>query len=283
MATSKSNSTDLAVVNSEATDETSESPFPVLAISPAQLQEELEETLNGEEIGPASIDKIKIPTGGGAFWTVPSLDDDQTDVRTFQAVILFGHYTRLYWATAFGEGESGPPNCYSPNARIGIGDFGYGSEKNPTGECANCPMSQWETNPKTGKRSQACALNYAMYVLLPGMRFPAQIKLPRTSLNQRDDKGWRAYIQRLANRGLPVYGVVTEIGLRQASVANTTIKYSIATFKQVARLSDEEAARARAYAESLKPHFIPGDADDDEPVEATKAEPETAEKAKGAF
>lgn len=248
--------TDLAVTNSDV-----ESQFPVLAISPAQLQAELEDTMAGEELSPANIDKLKIPTGGMTLFTLPSVGGEQEDVRVVKGVVLFGHYMRTYWESQFGSGEAAPPNCSSPDAHTGIGEFGYGSEKNPSGQCSSCPMSDWlARDPKNpARKTQACKLNYLVYLLLPGLRFPVQLKLPPTSLNQKDNTGWRNYIKGLANRGLSPYSVVTEIGLRQAQTPNGT-KYSVATFKVGEPLTAEEAARARAYAESLKPIFVPGPA-----------------------
>jgi len=52
--------------------------------------------------------------------------------------------------------------CQSSDSRVGRGEYGVGSRLHASGDCADCPMSQWTENKKTGKNNRPrCSLIYS--------------------------------------------------------------------------------------------------------------------------
>lgn len=57
--------------------------------------------------------------------------------------------------------------CSSPDAKFGHGEYGIGSDQNPTGRCSEetCPAAQWTENKRTGKNNKPlCSLIYSYVV-----------------------------------------------------------------------------------------------------------------------
>lgn len=53
--------------------------------------------------------------------------------------------TRAYWSKPYGSKEAeDAPDCRSLDGVTGQGAYGPGSEDNPTGRCATCPMARWD-------------------------------------------------------------------------------------------------------------------------------------------
>lgn len=46
------------------------------------------------------------------------------------------------------EGLERTKTCESPDSLVGYGLYAAGSEQNPSGLCADCPMAKWTANPK---------------------------------------------------------------------------------------------------------------------------------------
>ena len=89
------------------------------------------EELNGLNI---SLDKIKIPAGGGLAFEVPGEDPDFPDSEKEIIGVIVDHYPlNSFWTEKY-NGQNVAPNCYSTDNRIGIGT--------PCGECAKCPSQQ---------------------------------------------------------------------------------------------------------------------------------------------
>lgn len=239
--------------------------FPPLAMPTSELLAEIEDAMGGEPITPAMLTNVGLPLGGGKYFSLPVLDEDEESSQreTFTGIVLGAHLMRTYWEKPYGSGtgEPTPPDCSSPDALVAIpgGAFSYGSEANPAGTCATCPMAQFGSAPVGN--GQACKLKAVIYILMPGHRFPVRLILPPTSLSQRDEKGWKTYRQRLTMMaGASPSSVITEVGLRQQQFGQgrTASSYSVATFKAVGpKLTKTEKARAKALAESLRHALIP--------------------------
>lgn len=237
--------------------------YPPLAMTTSELLDEINDAMGGEEISPAMLTNVQLPLGGGSFFRLPVLNEDEEDPQreTFEGIILAYHIMRTMWVKAFGSGtgEATPPDCSSPDGLVGVGMYGYGSEGNPSGTCANCPMAQFGS--AVVGRGQQCKLKAVIYMLLPGHRFPVRLILPPTSLSQKDPTGWKTYRQRLAAMaGGHPSSVITQVGIRQAPFGQgrNASSYAVATFKAVGpKLTDTEKARARALAESLRHALIP--------------------------
>ena len=85
----------------------------------------LEEALADEYAGlEFSIDRVKLPAGGGTAFEVPAEDGEDTEmVKDITGVILYNHLAYAYYASAFAGGHAAP-DCSSIDGATGIGTPG---------------------------------------------------------------------------------------------------------------------------------------------------------------
>lgn len=236
MPASKPTSTALTIVEP--------STYPVLADDVTSVVEAIRENVGeGATLDEFSLARIKMPSGGGEFYTIPTPDGSEP-VKTIDAIVIFQRTTRAYWPSRDMTGDA--PQCSSKDGLVGHGD--------PGGDCPSCPFAQWGSEPprKPGGangKGQACKQMRQLLLLLPDGGFlPYVFNLPPTSL-----KAWNDYaVRSLSSRGLMYHGVVTSIGISVVSGENP---YSTATFAVGGTLSDEMKAAAREYANGIKPIF----------------------------
>jgi len=197
--------------------------------------------LQDADMNVFDLERVRIPTGGGAEWQVPTLTGERAE-KVLRGILIYYQNCRAYWAQEFQGGA--PPDCASEDGRIGTGE--------PGGPCGKCPYAQWGSDPKGG-RGQACKQIKRLFLLQPETRLPVMVSLPPTSI-----RGSKQYMLRLLNAGLPYWSVVTEIGLNRTK-NQQGIAYSEATFAAAADEDDKpiilapaEAERAKAYGEAIK-------------------------------
>jgi hypothetical protein len=201
-------------------------------------------TIIAEAAGPSGIDpqtdldRVHIPAGGGQVWEIPTLEGSDA-AKEIEGVIVHHNQARAYWRQSFEESGGGtPPDCSSRDGYDGIGD--------PGGDCAKCPFAQFGSgNEETN--SQACKQMTIVYMMRPDSILPMAVALPPTSI-----KPARAYLLRLASRGIRPHEVVTRIKLESAQ-SGSGIKYSKASFEMAGRVDKKDAEKMGAYAKSLKP------------------------------
>jgi len=87
-------------------------------------------------------------------------------------------------------------------------------------------------------------------MLQEGSYLPMVVALPPTSV-----KAAHQYLVRLASRGIPYYGVITEISLEKTK-STGQISYSKAVFQAGERLSSDQTAKMRAYKDILGPSLM---------------------------
>lgn len=186
--------------------------------------------------------RIRIPSGGGTQWMVPTLEGESSE-PTIEGVIVLTRDTRAYWRTEGGDAIAGtPPDCSSHDGIIGISH----SEHGPGGACIACPLVKFGTDPKGG-RAQACKQVKQIFMLRGSNLLPDVVGLPPTSL-----KAAKAYLLKLTSQGVPYFNVVTRIGLERMQNV-TGQKYAAATFSFARMLTPDEAARSREYHHMLRP------------------------------
>src|SRR5688500_11912452 len=78
----------------------------------------------GEEVGVGDLDRIRVPTGGGTLWTVPTIEGEKSE-RELVGIIVHVARRRAYWSDPSPTGN--PPDCSSRDCITGVGD--------PGGEC----------------------------------------------------------------------------------------------------------------------------------------------------
>lgn len=181
-----------------------------------------------------NLERIKMPSGGGASWETVSLDGEVENIPTIEGVIIHKMRQRVYWKESFDETGGGvPPDCASKDARIGQG--------NPGGVCSQCPLSQYGSARKGDKdlRGQACQERVILFVLRPGSLLPTIISAPPTSLKEVD-----SYMVRLAGAAKPFYGVITLFSLVKEKNKDG-IAYAKIQPKLGQALSREEVAKIK--------------------------------------
>ena len=120
----------------------------------------LEEALADEYAGlEFSIDRVKLPAGGGTAFEVPAEDGEDTEmVKDITGVILYNHPAFAYYASAFAGGHAAP-DCSSIDGVTGVGT--------PGGDCRTCPYNKFGSGDG---QSKLCKNKRMLYILREGER-----------------------------------------------------------------------------------------------------------------
>lgn len=228
-----------------ATFDPNQSAFPALFTQEGEgsIAEIIEDNFGDEGFSVGDLDRLKVPAGGGRAWDIP----DEAPAQTVDGIIIHKQPTRSFWFKKRGEDgeDDGPPDCYSPNGKVGVGVFGPGSESNADGECAGCPMNVFGSSTSGSGNGKACKEQMQVFLLQPDAILPMQVSLPPTSL-----RGFRKYMTRLASKGKSYYSVITSFGLEVQKGGGQT--YSVVVPSKTADLEPAEAQAARAYGTTIR-------------------------------
>ncbi len=201
----------------------------------------LADNIGDEALSEFDLPRVKVPSGGGKIWEVPTLTGTK-GTETLEGIVVAFKLTRAYWSP---DAEPGtPPQCRSDNAVVGIGD--------PGGECKTCPFAQYGTalndkgEPAAG---QACNAREIWFLMRPDSYLPMALALPATSLKAA--KSYR--VGTLGSAGMRMSSVVTSIRLEQSKSGGNTYSRVVPMVGEV--LSEQEAQRAAAYAQKFRPLF----------------------------
>lgn len=199
----------------------------------------------GEPISPFDLERVRVPAGGSTYWMLATPNKPEGEPKeSFTGVIVHARFGRTYWVNPLGEGGGGvasvPPDCYSDDGKTGIGT--------PGGDCEQCPFNAWGSDPKGGK-GKACRQARLLFIVSPDSFLPRVLVCPAGSL-----KSIRNYMARLSNVGRPFWAVSTEFRLTRA-LNRGNQPFGQVTPKMAALLTDEQVARIKEYAETLKPIF----------------------------
>lgn len=182
-----------------------------------------------------SLDKIRIPAGGGTAFEVPTDEEGETDmVKEITGVILYNHAANSYYREKY-SGGSNPPDCGSFDGKIGVGS--------PGGDCKSCPYNKFGSGEG---RSKACKNRRMLYILQENEFFPVVLSLPPGSVGS-----YTNYVKHLVSRGLRPNAVVTKITLKKVSSADG-INFSQAVFKNDRLLSTQEKVALAPMVEQMK-------------------------------
>lgn len=217
-----------------------ESPFAVLRMEPDEIQELIAENIGSDALTPNDLDRVKVPSGGGSVWEVPSVDGIEA-TKVIEGVIIYRATRRAYWQAKY-EGGGEQPDCFSDNGITGLGE--------PGGECAKCPFNEFGSGTDAkgnANDSKACKEIRQLFVLPSDSLIPIVVNVPPGSL-----ANVKSYFLRLLRAQLKSTDVVTHIGLELAE-SKAGIKFSRVTLAAGARLEPEAAVRLQAYAASLEP------------------------------
>lgn len=221
--------------------------FALAKVDEAQLSAALDANLAGQQVEMGDLDRVKIPSGGGITWEVPTLEGVEPQAK-LRVAIIHHKLARAMWKVSMDESGGGtPPDCSSPDNVLGYGEPGDALRAEGKG-CAECPLSQFGSDTEGG-RGQQCKQMHMLFVVGPDELLPMALALPPTSL-----KAAKSFLWRLSSKARPFYSVVVEIGLEKVK-GNGVPDYARATFKVVEALSPEDTAKLKAMSDKLRPVF----------------------------
>lgn len=235
------------------------SDYSVLS-DPATALEIVRDTLAGQEVTEFDLTRIRIPSGGGTAFEIPSkIGEEDEVVKAIQGVMLFTKTSRAYWKAKY-AGGSEPPDCSSANgvtaqARVDL-DTGKSMEipadhDETTGHllCDTCQFNQWGTATDengTRTRGKACREARQVFILTPKRLLPVVIALPPTSL-----QSFKHYLLGLGEVGKNWHHVVTSVSLEKVSGSGPD--YSMAKFAVGEALDEEQVRAMDAYRAAAEP------------------------------
>lgn len=173
--------------------------FPVLAEGVESLAEVLDANI-GDGIKLTDLTRVRFPTGGGTAWEIPDdLTGEPETTRSIRGVLAHWQASRVYWdPPAEGEPETtnDPPICSSVDGKFPVpggafGDDGEYAHRNlpimvegrgMVRACEPCPMNEWGSHWKEGRKGKACKQQILLFVVREGETLPTIVTVPPTSL-----------------------------------------------------------------------------------------------------
>lgn len=217
----------------------------------------LRENLGGDNLTPQDLDRIRVPTGGGTSFEIPSLGEPEA-ARTFEGIVIHQRTTRAFWPDQELSGD--PPACFSDDGIKGAGM--------PGGHCDACFYNRFGSkglDPDTvtpeqlrdARGPKACGEKRLLFVVRPGEMLPSVLVCPPTSI-----PGIKKSFLRLSSKGLAYRDVVFSFSLK-AEKNKAGQPYSVIVPTVTRQLDDAERAAVKAYADSIRPALDRVRIDDD--------------------
>jgi hypothetical protein len=177
-----------------------------------------------------SIDKIKIPSGGGIMFEIPNGTDEPDVAKELVGVIVDHHPQNCYWEVKF-DGSNQKPDCSSNDGKVGTSGM----------LCSVCPKNKFVDGKKE------CKNTHKIYLLQQDALLPIEISIPPASLTNMSN-----YIgKQVVFKGKKLSEVVTKMNLKKA-VSGGGITYSQVQFAIARNLEEDEKASIKAMIPSLK-------------------------------
>ena len=200
--------------------------------------DDMMEELDG--LGSINFEKIKIPSGGGIAFEVPTDNPEEPESKTsIDGVIVLHQPCNVYFRNKFGETDEKMPDCSSPN-----GKTGYMRDSGTEKTCATCKFNQFGSGD--GGTGKACQNRIDLYILMEGNDFPVVLSLPATSI-----KAFKTYLTTLVLHKQPMRRVKTKITLKKAK-SSGGITYSTCVFKKLGAVEPEEMENIEQLRELCK-------------------------------
>lgn len=162
--------------------------FPALDPESEILELMAENLDEGETLGIGNLTKVINPSGKSLSFMLPDPEGgkDRT-VNELTGIVLGWQKGRKYYESNDAS-EGTPPDCSSRDGVHGFGDFGKGSEANPSGLCETCPMGQWLRQSEGAEKDvpPPCKQMANVLLLTEDEALPLLVQVPRTSLTAFD-------------------------------------------------------------------------------------------------
>jgi hypothetical protein len=216
--------------------------YAIAKMSGDDFREIVSENISGGTIGPFGLDRAKVPSGGGTFWSVPDISGAFKPEGELEGVIIFKRPSKSFWAVPFDKrgGENRPPDCMSRDGLFGVGT--------PGGACANCEFNEFGS-ASNGQAGKACRDSMMLFLLRKSELLPLTLIVPTMSVRPLD-----TYFKRLTSKGILYYGVVTGLSLEEAT-SSGGIKYARIKPRLVGVLPPEQVAVMREANRTLRPYL----------------------------
>lgn len=211
-----------------------------MALSAQQdfTMDDMMEELDG--LGSINFEKIKIPSGGGIAFEVPTDNPEEPESKTsIDGVIVLHQPCNVYFRNKFGETDEKMPDCSSPD-----GKTGYMRDSGTEKTCATCKFNQFGSGD--GGTGKACQNRIDLYILMEGNDFPVVLSLPATSI-----KAFKTYLTTLVLHKQPMRRVKTKITLKKAK-SSGGITYSTCVFKKLGAVEPDEMENIEQLRELCK-------------------------------
>lgn len=209
------------------------------------FQDNVAEVAAPGQVGMGVLPRITLKHAGTVGFGVERVDLEEaeelvTGKKGLDAIILYCHPVRVYWAKPFDEREAEElPTCVSLDAQTGI------CEGEAPRSCLKCEYARWGTALGGEGRGQACRQRTRMFLLPREEVIPHIFEIPTTSLQVP-----QKYAVGLAGKRLHTYAVVTHFGATAAKNRDG-IEYSRLEMNLVGALPDDAVERLLPMREAV--------------------------------
>lgn len=205
------------------------------------------ESMEGIELTAQDLPRVRVPSGGGAFWEIVK-DGETQAVKELTGVLVLHKPQRVFWSNPEPSGQA--PDCFSvdkvrpePGGMYAPG--GERQAQNPTGLCKNCPMSAPASDLKGG-RGSACKEQMLLFVIGEGMMLPMVVVAPPSSL-----RNIKQYVTNLAMSRVAWWGVKTKFTLEKAQ-NSTGNEFAVIAPQVAGKLEPGEVQAVADYKTYIK-------------------------------
>jgi|AGTN01.1.fsa_nt_gi hypothetical protein len=188
-----------------------------------------------------TLEKVKIPAGGGLAFEIAGDDPENPDVvKSISGVIAYFHNVRAYYSKEY-DGSDVIPDCASLDCLTGRTRDGKELI------CSKCHYAKFGSGKNN---SQACKEKRRLYIFKEGAVLPTILMVPTGSLKECD-----LYFSRLLAKNRRPSSVVTKFSLKKETNA-TGIVFSQVVFAVERSLTPEESAIVATAREQLKEYAL---------------------------
>jgi hypothetical protein len=221
--------------------------YPAFAPDP-ELAEMMADTLGGEDISINNLPRVRVPAAGGTQWAVIK-GGEETYTKELVGTLVLVKPQRVFWVETEPSGKS--PDCSSADGKVPVplGMYhpdGERGEQNPTGLCANCPMSQPGSDPNPKNRGTWCKDQRLLFFVQRGQMFPSIVVAPPSSLREV-----MQFRMGLVNERRALWSVEVALTLEKAANA-AGIEFARIKLRQVGEIDAGDAKAVKDYGDWIK-------------------------------
>lgn len=214
--------------------------------SPESITAVLAEALEGITANDLDLTRVKVPSGGGISWEIPTGDDDNPEVLQELVGVVIDNY-RVDWlyVDEFSGGNEAPDAYWVKGKFVYANDVALEAGVLDGVHCDDQPLNEYGTKGK----GRAIQSRWRIFVVRPGELFPLQIDLPPMSKGNFVSYKNKVVLGRKLKQP---HEVITSLILKRAD-SGGGISYSQAHFSLVDVLTEEQTS----YFAAQRTAFLP--------------------------